>query len=97
MKLSALKPRVHLYVCTNERRAGDPLGEGCGARGAATYAALKAAVARRGLVSSVWVARTGCLGICPKEGCTVGLSPGPRYVEEVGAHDADALLDAIAR
>ena len=32
-------PRLHLFVCVNERDPNDPLGPGC--RGNETYAALK--------------------------------------------------------
>ncbi len=64
-------PRFHLFVCSNERPATDPLGEGCGARGAKVFAALKEEVASARAYGTVWVTRTHCLGICPKEGCTV--------------------------
>lgn len=87
-------PKVHLFVCAN-RREGSPLGDGCGERGEALYAALKAEVAARGLVTSVWVTKTHCLGICPKAGATCARYgvPGAPIVSDVTTDDAKALLD----
>lgn len=97
MKLATLQPRAHVFVCENRRAAGDPLGGGCADGGDAVYAALKREVTARGLVRSVWVARTQCLGLCPKRGCAVAVSPGGRYLVEVEPGDAATLLDALAR
>ena len=71
------------------------LGGGCAERGEAVFASLKREVAARGLVRSVWVARTQCLGLCPQRGCAVAVSPAGRYVVEVEPADAGALLDAL--
>ncbi|GAC1351427.1 MAG: hypothetical protein NVSMB1_04350 [Polyangiales bacterium] len=95
MKESALRPRVHLFVCANRRADDDVLGKGCGANGEAMFWALKARVATRGLVRAVWIAKTHCLGICPKVGCAVAVSNGPTYYEECLPEDADALLDVM--
>ena len=85
-------PRMHLFVCVNERPADDPLGPGCGARGSAVYARLKEEVAARREVDSVWVTRTHCLGVCPSTGCTVAISPGERVLRDVLPDEAPALL-----
>jgi predicted metal-binding protein len=91
-----LLPEAHLFVCANRREADSPLGPGCAERGDALYEALKAEVARRGLVRPVWVTKTHCLGICPKHGATVaaylGLVPGgaARQAIWAGAVAADA-------
>ncbi len=86
--------RLHLFVCVNERAEGDPLGLGCGARGAEVYAALKEEVARRGEVSSTWVTRTYCLGVCPSEGCAVASYPKGETVRIRTIDEALALLRA---
>ncbi len=86
--------RQHLFVCVNERDPNDPLGPGCGARGAAVYARLKEEVARRGDVNSVWVTRTYCLGVCPSEGCSVATYPKGEIVRIRTIDEALALLDA---
>src|SRR6476659_2491959 len=83
-------PRVHFFVCTN-RREGSPLGPGCGASGDAIDAAMKQEVDRRGLVADVWVTRTHCLGVCPKEGATVARHPASAII--AGATDPTKILD----
>ena len=95
MKVASLKPRAHLFVCTHRRRDHDPLGGGCRERGEAVFSALKSHVNAAGLASTVWVAKTSCLGMCPRVGCTVGVAPGPRYIVEVEVADAGALLEAV--
>lgn len=90
----APSPRVHLFVCAN-RRQGSPLGPGCAERGDAVYDALKAEVSERGLVADVWVTKTHCLGVCPKQGATCARHPsaGGAVVTDVEPHDARALVD----
>ena len=83
-------PRLHLFVCVNERDPNDPLGPGC--RGSETYAALKEEVARRGEVATTWVTRTYCLGVCPREGCTVAVYPRGQIVRIRTIDDAVRLL-----
>ena len=87
-------PQAHLFVCANRREADSPLGPGCADQGDAVYEALKAEVARRGLVRSVWVTKTHCLGICPKHGATTALYPHQAMWGGAEADDAGMLLDA---
>jgi predicted metal-binding protein len=93
MKPAAMKPRVQLFVCTNNRDANDPLKSGCGAHGPGVYQAMKREVARRGRVVDVWVTRTLCLGQCPPEGCSVSLEPSREQWVEVREGDVTTLLD----
>jgi hypothetical protein len=86
--------RLHLFVCVNERAENDPLGRGCGARGAELYARLKDEVARRGATQSIWITRTFCLGVCPSEGCTVASYPSGELVRIRTIDEGVALLDA---
>jgi (2Fe-2S) ferredoxin len=87
-----LLPQVHLFVCANRREAGNPLGPGCSGHGDALYDALKAEVATRGLVRSVWVTKTHCLGICPKDGATVAAYPQQKMWAGASSHDATMLI-----
>ncbi len=87
-------PQTHLFVCANRRKVDDPLGTGCGDYGEALYETLKAEVARRGLVRSVWVTKTLCLGICPKRGATAASYPDQKMWGGAEADDATMLLDA---
>ena len=88
---------AYVFICVNRRPASDPLGAGCGEAGEATYAALKTEVARAGLSSSVWTARTYCLGVCPRGGCAAAVSPGGQVVTEVSLADVPALVKLAAR
>lgn len=95
MKISGVRRRLQLFVCTNQRRDDDPLGGGCGARGEAVYRALKLAIDRRAAWKSVWIAQTSCLGVCPKSGCTITVAPTGALLDEAEPDDADAILDAM--
>lgn len=88
---SNLKPRVHLFVCTNRRPDDSPLGAGCG--GDELYATLKKVALARGQAASVWVTATACLGLCPKVGSAVAIYPSQRLVTSVGVEDAQRLYD----
>ncbi len=95
MKLSDVKREVQLFVCTNARRADDPLGGGCGGRGDEVHRALKDAIGRRRAWQHVWIAKASCLGVCPKVGCTVAVTPSGALLDEVTPEDADAVLDSL--
>lgn len=88
-----LVPTTHLFVCANQREPDSPLGTGCAGHGEALYLALKDLVGRRGLVRSVWVTKTHCLGICPKGGATAVSFPAGRMWGGALAEEAAALLD----
>ncbi len=92
MKRLQLQPQVHVLVCTNQREADSPLGPGCGDAGEHVYDAFKLEVARRGTVTTTWVARTRCLGVCPKHGATVICHPGAEVLADVEPEDAPAIL-----
>ena len=94
MRAAPLHPSVHFFVCANRRPEGAPLGRGCGDAGEAVFGALKQEVAKRGAYRSVWVTQTLCLGICPKQGCTVACYPTQRIVSEVEPADAVGLFEA---
>jgi predicted metal-binding protein len=99
MRPAPFEPKLHVLVCTNRREPGSPLGEGCGSRGDALYAAFKAEVDRRRGHASLWITRTHCLGVCPRTGATVAVHasdarPGePRVFSEVEPEDAIELLN----
>ena len=97
---AGIKPRVHLFVCENRRDGGghggvaevSPLGPGCGAAGERVTAQLKAFATARGIVREVWVTKTRCLGLCPREGTTVALYPRGQIFTEVLPTDCPALF-----
>lgn len=55
---------------------------------------MKAEVAKRGVVTDVWVTKTHCLGICPKQGATVAVYPSSEPIRVgLGPSDVPALFD----
>lgn len=93
MKRADFAPTTsHLFVCVNRRSPTDPLGAGCGDRGDALYRELKSCVARGGLATRVWVTRTHCLGVCPKQGAAVATMPPYRLFTGATPEDAAELL-----
>lgn len=88
---AASGPRLHVFVCAN-RREGSPLGPGCAERGDALYSALKDEVAARRKFAEIWITKTHCLGICPKQGATVA-----RYAGASGAILEGVEVADIAR
>lgn len=86
----------HLLVCTNAR---DPATgkASCGMNGAAALRdALKKTVKERGLKGTVMVTATGCLDICPSEGCAVAFYPEAEFfLSDTDAPAAEALLEKL--
>lgn len=91
-----LKPRIHLFVCVNERRPGDPL-PCCAHRGGwEVYSALRNEVARAGLTREVWVTRTGCMVHCTT-GPTVVVYPDDLWYGQVTPADAAELVRSLIK
>jgi (2Fe-2S) ferredoxin len=98
MRPVRLSPKLHVFVCANQRPADSPLGPGCGNHGDAVFLRMKDEVARRKAFATIWVTKTSCLGVCPKHGATVAIYPArtAALFEEVEVDDAVALLDRAA-
>lgn len=92
MREVSLRPRLHVLVCANVRDPDAPLGPGCGEHGESVYDAFKREVDHRSAHQSIWVARTRCLGVCPKRGATVIVHPGAVVMSEVEPEDVSAVL-----
>jgi (2Fe-2S) ferredoxin len=91
MRIAPTAPRLHLFVCAN-RRTDSSLGTGCAEAGDAIYDAFKEEVSARGRFADIWVTKTHCLGLCPREGATVASYPAGRIFTEVYASEARKLF-----
>jgi len=89
--------RAHVFVCVNRRSPEDPLGSGCAERGEAVYEALRAELSARGERAVVWIARTYCLGLCPRRGAAVAVYPGKTLFTEVTPADVPELMARLPR
>jgi (2Fe-2S) ferredoxin len=95
MRSVAELPRIHFFVCANQRDLDSSLGPGCGDAGEALYQALKDEVAARRAYRTVWITRTHCLGVCPRQGATLAIYPQQAVLTEVTAGDAPRLFQKI--
>lgn len=87
----------YLFVCTNRRPENAPKGS-CAARGAEqVHAALKSALATRGMaVHEARACIAGCLDVC-SQGVVVLVEPDHLFLGNVTVADADAIADGLAR
>ena len=81
------KFKKHLFVCENERDAGDC----CAVAGKILREKLKERVKECGLSDRVRVGRSGCLDAC-SEGPNVLLMPDNVWFRGVTVQDVDSIL-----
>ena len=87
------KPLKHILVCTNERETEKDC---CSkVQGYEIFRELKDWVKAKGLSSSVWVTRTGCLGFCNNIGATVVIYPDQLWFKEVKKEEVQKIKDFI--
>lgn len=86
----------YLFVCTNRRPDGSAKGS-CAARGAVEiHAALKEALAQRGLVKTeARPCTSSCLDVC-WAGPTIAVEPDGYFYGRVTLADVPEIVDAIA-
>lgn len=81
-----------IFVCTNQREAGEAC---CADRGAEKILeTLKAAVKAKGLAARVRVSRSGCQDVCAK-GLNVMVFPDYAWYSGVTEADADRILEQV--
>ena len=85
----------YLFVCTNRRPDNAPKGS-CAAHGAEqVHAALKSALATRGLaVHEARACTSSCLDVC-SQGVTVLVEPDHVFLGKVTLADIDAVADGL--
>lgn len=94
MKKVNLQPKAHIYVCTNDRAE-----KSCCRRvgGQEFLERMKVELTEKGLRSSRWITRSGCLGFCNDIGCVVCIyhqgQTSPILLTEVTAKDYRAVWD----
>lgn len=85
-------PVRHVFICGNLRPAENPRGS-CGAKGSdAVRAALKQAVAERGLKPQVKITQTTCLDQC-EHGISVVVYPEQVWYGFVKTADVPEIVD----
>jgi len=82
----------HIFICINEREAGDPRGC-CASRGGAEVAkAFKLKLYERGLKRIVRPNKAGCLDQCAA-GVTCVVYPGGVWYGRVTVDDVDEIIE----
>jgi (2Fe-2S) ferredoxin len=81
----------HLYVCLNQR----PAGEACCADkiSAQIKERLKAYVKENGLKGKVRISGSGCMDLCSK-GANLMVYPGERWYSQVTLADLEQIIEA---
>ena len=83
----------HFFVCTN-CRAPDLGMQSCGEQGGRdVLMALQRARQERGLVASVFITETKCLGPCPEQGTTIAVYPENVWYTSVSPDDVEELVE----
>jgi (2Fe-2S) ferredoxin len=89
-----MKPRHHVFVCTN-RRSADTQMPSCAANGGGDVLdAFLRERAARGLYRTVYVTQSLCLGVCPQSGATVVVYPEGTWYVGVRASDVAEIFAA---
>lgn len=82
--------KKHVLVCVNDRETGSCCNQ---VGGFDVFRSLKDFVKNNGLVGSVWVTQTGCLGFCNDNGATVVIYPDRRWFTKVKMEDIPAIIE----
>ena len=87
------RPLKHVLVCVNERGQFE---ECCSNTGSLEiFRELKNFIREKGLSSSIWVTKTGCLGFCNDKGATVVIYPDQKWFKKVTKNDLPAIKKEI--
>ena len=91
---NAPTPKLHVFVCINDRTNSKPDMASCAPLiTAETVKQVKQWVMQQGLMHHVLITKTGCLGICPKQGGMLVVYPEGRWVTEINnAEDIKRII-----
>lgn len=85
-----MKFKKHIFICTNERAAGER--QSCGEKhGLALVAAFKKSLLDKGLKTEVRAQRAGCLDAC-ESGPTLVVYPEGIYYRNVQLNDVEEII-----
>ena len=87
-------PKLHLFVCVNDRTKRSPDMVSCAPEVTQeTVKQVKLWILQNGLVHDVLITKTGCLGICPREGGMMVVYPRGRWI--TGIKSAEDIIVII--
>lgn len=87
----------YLFVCTNRRPEGHPKGSCATSGSEAVHAALKDALAKRGIAKNIARAcSSSCLDVCHR-GVVIAVEPDGYFYGGVTLEDVPAIVDALEK
>ena len=87
-----MKFKKHIFICTNERAAGEK--KSCGeSHGMALVVAFKKSLLDKGLKNEVRAQRAGCLDAC-ESGPTLVIYPEGTYYSNVQLSDVEEIVQS---
>lgn len=81
----------HIFVCTNQREAGDPRGCCAGKNSGELAEQLKSRIKAMGLNSEIRINKSGCLDAC-KFGPVVVIYPEQIWYGQVTLNDVEEII-----
>lgn len=87
------KLKYHVFICTNDRGAGNPKGSCCEKGSENILSAMKASIREHGLSSSVRANKSGCLDCC-KSGPAMVVYPDAIWYEKVKEDDVKEIVES---
>ena len=95
-ELQIKKPKIHLFLCTNDRSLKDDPRPSCGPKiSKETFKEVKEWIKEKGLVDEVRINRTHCLGFCNAKGGVGVITPSMKYI--VGLESAKDIIELIEK
>jgi len=78
------KPKIHLFVCINDRTGTASDKPSCGPRmKAEDVAEVKQWIRNQGLTTTVYCTKAKCLGFCNAEGSVACVYPSGRFIKGI--------------
>ncbi len=91
-KINLLKPKLHLFVCCNQRPPGHPTPS-CSPRiSEQDVTDVKHWIIQNGLSTQVYCTKTKCLGFCNQESSVVCLYPSGNFYKINSTKDLKELI-----
>src|SRR6185503_19862018 len=94
METSKPKFEKYVFVCTNERPAGERVSCGTSFCGKGLAVKLKDAVKKAGAAGKVRVSKSGCLDVC-EDGANVLIYPDDLWLKTTQIDDIPAILEKL--
>ena len=95
-EIEYIKPKLHLFICCNERGKDSPLKISCSPTiTAENVAEVKKWIVEHGLHREILITKTGCLGKCTSKGGVILSYPENKYY--LGIQNTKEIIEIIQK